>query len=164
MEPDEAYVVVRDISHALITLHDPTLVADRGILFDDKYKQQQHIHIGTPNRMDTHPYLQTLMHFDTREFLNVLSLAFGSEQYVNNDWGYHMRMKFIQILISIVYNYAKSVYDIDANVAQPRHSPEVHLLVLDQIIYFRKLTYLSTLGRLSHLLLDILPMTVILKH
>jgi hypothetical protein len=121
MEPDEAYVVVRDISHALITLHDPTLVADRGLLTVNVNCEQPFS--GTPNRMDTHPYLQTLMHFDTREFLNVLSLAFGSEQYVNNDWGYHMQMKFIQILINIVYNYAKCAYNIDVNIA--RRSPEV---------------------------------------
>ncbi|KAK6630795.1 hypothetical protein RUM44_002964 [Polyplax serrata] len=51
-----------------------------------------------------YPYLRTLIHFDTREFLNVVSLAFTEPEFTS-EVGLRQRQRLIDILLNImVYN------------------------------------------------------------
>lgn len=48
-----------------------------------------------------YPYLRTLVHFDTREFLNVVSLAFTEPEFTS-ELGLRQRQRLVDILLQIM--------------------------------------------------------------
>lgn len=59
-----------------------------------------------------YPYLRTLIHFDTREFLNVVSLAFTEPEFTS-ELGLRQRQRLIDILLHImVHNPGYSMHEI----------------------------------------------------
>lgn len=51
-----------------------------------------------------YPYLRTLIHFDTREFLNVVSLAFTEPEFTS-EVGLRQRQRLIDILLHIMVDH-----------------------------------------------------------
>jgi len=50
-----------------------------------------------------YPYLRTLLHFDTREFLNVVALAFTEPEFTS-ELGLTQRQRLVDILLQIMLN------------------------------------------------------------
>ena len=60
----------------------------------------QHSKDGTDNELP-YPYLRELLKFDTRETLNVLSLAFMEKEF-STELGFSQRQRIINILLDII--------------------------------------------------------------
>ena len=60
----------------------------------------QHSKDGTDNELP-YPYLRELLKFDTRETLNVLSLAFMEREF-STELGFSQRQRIINILLDII--------------------------------------------------------------
>jgi hypothetical protein len=102
LDLDTANIVVRDVAHALLTPHDPTLDGV-GAGWSAPMHIQSTIATDTSTQPQlSTPYLRTLFQFDTREFLNVLSLAFAHPLFINCDWGKHVAETFVDTLITLV--------------------------------------------------------------
>lgn len=60
----------------------------------------QHSKDGNDNELP-YPYLRELLKFDTREALNVLSLAFMEKEF-STELGFSQRQRIINILLDII--------------------------------------------------------------
>uniref|UniRef100_A0A2L2YDL3 Vacuolar protein sorting-associated protein 8-like protein n=1 Tax=Parasteatoda tepidariorum TaxID=114398 RepID=A0A2L2YDL3_PARTP len=75
-----------------------------GLASDVKYKVFQcvtSLHGKTGDDTEIYPYLKTLLHFDTREFLNVLALAFQEPEF-STDVGLSQKQRLVDILLKIM--------------------------------------------------------------
>lgn len=88
--------------------------------------------IGSPQRTDTQPYMRTFLQFDTREFLNVLSMAFGNEHF-QTPWGRHAAGQFVDIITTLALEYADK--EQQASSSSPPLT-DIHTLDLGAFIPF----------------------------
>ncbi|XP_067145381.1 vacuolar protein sorting-associated protein 8 homolog isoform X3 [Centruroides vittatus] len=90
-----------------------------------------------------YPYLKTLLHFDTREFLNVLALAFEEEEFVSCE-SINQRQRVVDILLQImVESEGFSPTQVGAlftflarQMAKHENSIIVNRLLFEQVIEF----------------------------
>lgn len=59
------------------------------------------LHAKNVEESEIYPYLKTLLHFDTREFLNVLALAFEEPEF-STDAGLAQKQRVVDILLKIM--------------------------------------------------------------
>ncbi|CAE1274106.1 VPS8 [Acanthosepion pharaonis] len=69
---------------------------------DQVFKSVSCLHRSKPKEAEpVYPHLRTLLHFDTREFLNVLALAFEEPEF-NTSEGIQKRQRVIDILLQVM--------------------------------------------------------------
>jgi vacuolar protein sorting-associated protein 8 len=71
--------------------------------------------ISAPDNELPYPYLRSLLKFDTRETLNVLSLAFMEREF-STELGMSQRQRIINILLEIIDGEENEVSWVDATV------------------------------------------------
>lgn len=109
---------------------------------------------NAPENELPYPYLRTLLEFDTRETLNVISLAFQEKEF-NGELGLSQRQRIINILLEILtpehasWSQIGCLLNFIAQQIASRQLPENELLLERVITYLTRQSDEIAIGRMT---------------
>uniref|UniRef100_A0A6I8QVK8 VPS8, CORVET complex subunit n=1 Tax=Xenopus tropicalis TaxID=8364 RepID=A0A6I8QVK8_XENTR len=96
----------------------------------------------TPQEEEVYPYIRTLLHFDTREFLNVLALTF--EDFTNDKQAVEHQQRIVDILLKVMVENSDFTPSqvgclftfLARQLAKPDNTLFVNRMLFDQVLEF----------------------------